>query len=228
MDGRLLSVSAGGDRAGMPQRYDTANLAVLAAFTCSMDEFLDALGVPRTPRVRRNMWQRLRTRGIDTGHWVRWSPVKYTDHALAQAVVRSTSYAQVLRHLGVPVTGGQHAHLARRIRAAGIDTSHFLGQAHRRGTTSRGRDPATVFTVWPTGSARPQTTLLRKALLEAGVPHRCALCDCGPEWRGAALVLTIDHENGDWLDNRLENLRFLCPNCHAQTPTWCRKTSARP
>ena len=47
-------------------RYDTTNLAVLAAFTCSMNEFLDVIGAPRTQRVRRNMWQRLRTRGIDT------------------------------------------------------------------------------------------------------------------------------------------------------------------
>jgi hypothetical protein len=205
------------------QRYDTTNLTVLAAFSGSMNEFLDALELPHTQRIRRNMWQRLSSRGIDTSHWERSTTVKYTNRMLAEAAAASLSYAATLRTLGVPVTGGQHAHLARRIRAAGIDTSHFLGQGHNRGRSLPGRDPSTIFMVWPPGSGRPRTHTLRKALLEANVPHVCALCSSGPEWRGNPLVLTIDHVNGDWLDNRLENLRFLCPNCHAQTATWCRR-----
>ena len=205
------------------QRYDIPKLALLAASTRSMNEFLDALEVPRTDRIRRNMWQRLRTHAIDTTHWERSSSIKYTAEMLAEAVAGSVSYAQTLRTLGVPVTGGQHAHLARRIRDAGIDTSHFLGQAHFRNQRLPGRDAASIFTVWPPGSGRPGTRMLRKALLEAGVAHMCAVCGCGPEWWGQHLVLTIDHMNGDWLDNRAENLRFLCPNCHAQTATWCRR-----
>jgi hypothetical protein len=56
--------------------------------------------------------------------------------------------------------------------------------------------------------------------IEAGVPYRCA---CGVEgtWQGRELKLQVDHLNRDWLDDRIENLRFICPNCHSQTDGWC-------
>ncbi len=44
--------------------------------------------------------------------------------------------------------------------------------------------------------------------------------NCRVDWRGKRLVLHVDHVNGINNDNRLPNLRFLCPNCHSQTPTF--------
>lgn len=67
----------------------------------------------------------------------------------------------------------------------------------------------------PPGSARVKTSILRRVMIEAGVPHHCVSCRQPPEWEGRPLTLVIDHR----LDNRLPNLRFLCPNCHAQTAT---------
>ncbi|MBS1722698.1 MAG: HNH endonuclease [Armatimonadetes bacterium] len=55
----------------------------------------------------------------------------------------------------------------------------------------------------------------------------CELCGQEPVWNGATLTLQIDHVNGDRLDNRLENLRILCPNCHSQTETFCGRNSMR-
>jgi hypothetical protein len=169
------------------------------------------------------MWARLRRLQIDVEHWERSPRRWYSDEMLAAAAKRSVSYAGVLRDLGVPVTGGQHAHLARRIRAAGIDTSHFLGQAHLRGTTRPRRKPEEILVLRPPNAGRQNAKTLRRALLAVGVPHECAVCRIGPAWRGQPLILTIDHVNGDYRDNRRQNLRFLCPSCHSQTSTWCRK-----
>lgn len=209
------------------RRYDRSQVESCALQVRCMAELLDRLGVESTPRVRRNMRSRLARWRIDTTHWDRSPRYSYGEDLLATAVRESTSIAGVLRILGIPLSGGQHAHIARRIRAAGIDTSHFLGQASNRGQQMPRKRPELVLVVLPEGSPRPKAPTLRNALRRVGVAEVCALCGCDGSWNGRPLRLVIDHVNGDWLDNRIENLRFLCPNCHAQTSTWCRKRSAR-
>jgi Zn finger protein HypA/HybF involved in hydrogenase expression len=58
---------------------------------------------------------------------------------------------------------------------------------------------------------------LRRAMLEAGIPHKCERCGCPPEWKGKPLTLQIDHVDGDFRNNEPDNIRFICPNCHSQT-----------
>lgn len=113
--------------------------------------------------------------------------------------------------------------MAGRIRREGLDTSHFTGRAHNRGTTRSRLSADEILVVLPTGSNRRRTPQLRRALRDKGVPDRCDECDLAPTWQGRPLTLVVEHRSGDWLDNRLANLRLLCPNCHAQTATWCRR-----
>ncbi|GAB7040038.1 MULTISPECIES: HNH endonuclease [Catenuloplanes] len=147
--------------------------------------------------------------------------MKYTEDVLREAVRGARSMADVLRHLGLPLNGGAHAHLRRRIDAIGIDTSHFLGRAHQRGRVSRRRrTPEEILVRRAVGARRAHPDMLRRALVETGAAYRCAACGTGGEWQGNPLTLHVDHVNGDSADCRRENLRFLCPNCHSQTGTY--------
>lgn len=203
--------------------YDDQELAEAAVAATCMADFLARLGVEVTPGRRRYLRTRLTRLGIDLSHWDHSPQRWYTRAQLEAAVQASASFAGVLRVLGIPQAGGSQAYLARRIRKEGLDTSHFTGQAHMRGLQGRRARPHDILVLRPEGSNRVTTTRLRRAMLDMGVDHCCAACGLAAEWKGMPLTLVIDHVNGNWLDNRLENLRFLCPNCHAQTATWCRK-----
>jgi 5-methylcytosine-specific restriction endonuclease McrA len=147
--------------------------------------------------------------------------MKYTKEVLAEAVAASASIAGVLRYLRLPWAGGTHAHISRRIRAFGLDTWHFTGQAHNKGEQAFNRRHwSERLVVYPADAARVKPAQLRRALVESGVPYSCRECGLQGIWQDKKLILHVDHIDGNRYDCRPENLRFLCPNCHSQTPTW--------
>lgn len=150
--------------------------------------------------------------------------MKYTKDLLEPVVKASISFADVIRALGLRYAGGTYRHLQMRIRQFGLDTSHFKGRA--AGAQKRGlglRIHAEAILVLKSAGLRTTACVLRRALLEIGRPHVCEVCAQGPFWRGVPLVLEIDHRNGNRNDDRRENLRFLCPNCHSQTANFGAK-----
>jgi hypothetical protein len=138
---------------------------------------------------------------------------------LGAVVQTSESFAQVLRALGFAAEGGNYAFIKDKIIKAGLDVSHFKGQCWRRGETRP------VVAPTPLGELLVEnrlvsSTSLRKRLIKAGLlPAACSKCK-RTKWLGQPISLELDHVNGDKRDNRLINLRILCPNCHAQTPTY--------
>lgn len=146
---------------------------------------------------------------------------------MEEAARKSLSVAGVLRYLGLKQAGGTQAYVGGLMRKFEIDTSHFTGQAHSKGKRSRKRlRPEEILVLLSEGSHRTKGYQLKRALSDLGVEDICSECGVGSMWNGKPLVLHVDHIDGEWLDNRIENLRLLCPNCHSQTDTYCRKTQA--
>lgn len=164
----------------------------------------------------------LRRRGIDTSHF-RKARLAIPEGALRAAVPRATSYADVMRALGLEVKDSNHRRVRRKVLQLELDTSHFTRRprASVQVREPRAIAPTTLIVRTP-GSGRTNRERLHRALQEIGVAYRCESCGNRGKWVGRPITLQIDHINGDWLDNRAENLRYLCPNCHALTETWCR------
>ncbi len=135
---------------------------------------------------------------------------QYTLEELQEIVKNSNSMSEVCRQLGYSKSGDAFKLIRTYLEKFNIDTSHFQ-------TTSRIK--RTKENVFMKDSTADQKTL-RKWYIEGDyTPYKCAICGLSPYWNGQPLTLILDHINGENHDNRLENLRWVCPNCNQQLPT---------
>lgn len=145
---------------------------------------------------------------------------KYTDQEFIEAVKNSFSIRTVLNLLNLKPTGGNYDTFYNKVKILNLDTSHFTGQGHS--IPHPAWNKKSDEEIFHENSTRRLSPRERKRLLDKKVlGENCAKCNLGSLWQNEFIKLHIDHINGNPHDNRIENLRLLCPNCHSQTETYC-------
>ena len=149
---------------------------------------------------------------------------KYSLEQLQEAIKSSTSLRQTLIKVNVAPFGGNYDVLRKAIKHFSLDTSHFIGQAWNKGKMLDAKVSTEDYlsNIKPIQSFKLKNRLLKENIFEA----KCFNCETS-EWLGKPIPLELDHINGDNKDNRLINLRLLCPNCHALTPTYRSKNRVK-
>ena len=155
-----------------------------------------------------------------------WSVSK---EQLESIILKSSSYSEILRKLNIFSQGSNINTLKRRIEYENIDTTHIKkGLNSNKGKKfgpSKNRIPNEILFVENSPTCR---SVIRTRLIKENIiSYSCSNCGLNPNWNGNPLSMVLDHINGIPNDNRIENLRFLCPNCNSQMDTFAGRNTNR-
>ena len=131
---------------------------------------------------------------------------KYSDDEFIKIVQQSSSYKECLFNLGYHSNSGASTNrLKQKIQQLNIDVSHFTSKIPMV------RSEENIFIENSTASQKTLRDWYKKGNY---APYVCSICGQEPIWQGKQLTLILDHKNGINNDDRLENLRWVCPNCN--------------
>lgn len=144
---------------------------------------------------------------------------KWSDSDLKKAVSTSQSIRSVIVALGLVPAGGNYVQTRVRIKALKISTEHFTGKGWKRGNHSPTVPALPLSKILVKNSSYQSHKLKNRLFKEKLKSRKCELCGWAQRSPDGRVPLELDHKNGDRTDNRMSNLRVLCPNCHSLQPT---------
>ena len=144
---------------------------------------------------------------------------------IKNVVMSSSSFSEVFRKLNKSKSGDSYKVIRNYIIKNNIDISHFDPYKNNRIPSSSRSKP---IDFWLQSGTTIHSVHLKEKLYESGLKEKkCELCGQGEEWNGRHMSLILDHINGINDDNRIQNLRIVCPNCNATLDTHCGKNKKR-
>ena len=144
-----------------------------------------------------------------------------SDTEFTELIRNSTNIKEVLFKLGYSTIGNSwgYSQIKERMLILNLTPYDFKGKSVLSTPQSKSIKTEDLFK-----GKYPRSVIRRRIIKEKLLPYKCAICGID-SWNGKVLSLELDHINGINSDNRLENLRFLCPNCYSQTSTYGSKNS---
>ena len=137
-----------------------------------------------------------------------------------------STIGQILKYFELENRGGNSNTIKRRIEHENIDMSHItLGRDANRGRRFAPKKSDADF--FCKNSTANRHNVKQRIIRNSLIKYECSDCGLKELWNGKKIVLQLEHKNGINNDNRLENLTFLCPNCHSQTDTFSGKNKER-
>lgn len=174
--------------------------------------------------VTRSLQRRVRKLGLNVEHFDQHFDGLYTKfnrftkEFIESIVKTNTTWEAVMTALGYKSCQNV-PFIKRKLDKLSVDYSH-IDPTYIRST--QGIPLSDILVKDSTYTGMPQLRLRLKR--ELGWEHKCSVCLL-TEWNGIEIPIQIDHINGDHWDHRITNIRFICPNCHAQTDTYCGKNT---
>jgi len=143
----------------------------------------------------------------------------WTEAQLRKAAKQARSIREIIKALGLRPAGGNYDQITKYLKAYHIDTSHLKGRGWSRGMKGLFKPSTPLERILVKRSDYQSYKLKKRLFLSGKKKQTCEECGWAERSKDGRVPLELDHINGDARDNRLENLRILCPNCHSLKPT---------